>query len=353
MFWLISISIVVGVGLWVLWPLLQGESRWKSTGLILLLVMPALVYWQYPMVGSPLAMQPDDMASIADTDASLEDLVLTLQEKLTESAADLEGWVLLARSYKTLQNYPAAVDALETANRLVPDEPVVLVELVEARLFASGNPQITSEMVQMLQQAVALQPNLQKGWWWLGFAAAQQGDDAQAISYWQRLLQGMEPGSSVAQSVQQQISDAEARLQASGGQPDQEPNQGWQSPPLRIELGSTAISALGTLPSSAALFLIARESGVNSGPPLAVKRIDQPSFPLELSLSDADSMLPQRPVSGFAALQLQARLSISGEALADGGDWQSQVVTLATEPLDKTASAQHAVLNLLIDQRLE
>ncbi len=353
MFWLISISIVVGIGLWVLWPLLQGDSRWKSTGLVLLLVMPALVYWQYPLVGSPLAMQPNDMASTGDTDASLEDLVLTLQEKLTESAADLEGWVLLARSYKSLQNFPAAVDALETANRLVPDEPVVLVELVEARLFASGNPQITSEMVRMLQQAVALQPNLQKGWWWLGFAAAQQGDDAQAVSYWQRLLQDMEPGSSVAQSVRQQISEAEARLQASAGQPDQEPTQAWQSPPLRIELGSTAVSALSTLPPTAALFLIARESGVNSGPPLAVKRIDQPSFPLELSLSDADSMLPQRPVSGFAELQLQARLSLSGEAMADIGDWQSQVVALATTQPDEPANEPPAVLNLLIDQPLE
>jgi cytochrome c-type biogenesis protein CcmH len=82
-----------------------------------------------------------------------------------------------------------------------------------------------------------------------------------------------------------------------------------------------------------------------SGPPLAVKRISQPSFPLELSLSDADSMLPQRPVSGFAMLQLQARLSISGEALAGSGDWQSQVATLSNEHSE--------TVNLLIDQPLE
>lgn len=351
MFWLISLAIILVVGLWVLWPLLQGDSRWKASGLVLLLVLPALVYFQYQLVGSPRAMQANNAATMAQTDgspdASLEDLVLSLQQKLTESAADLEGWVLLGRSYKTLQDYPAALQALETANRLVPDEPVVLVELVEARLFASGNPQITEDMIQLLQQAVAVQPDLQKGWWLLGLAAAQQGDDAQAISNWQRLLQGMEPGSSVAQSVQAQIADAQARLQAGTGLPNQESPDapGWQSATVRVELDPAASSILNPLPETATLFLIARAPGETSGPPLAVKRISQLSFPLELSLSDADSMLPQRPVSGFATLQLQARISITGDALAVSGDWQSQVATLSKE--------QQEDLNLLIDQQAD
>ncbi len=364
MFWLISLAIVIGTGLWVLWPLLQGNSRWKASGLVVLLILPLLVYWQYQWVGSPRALQSNDTATKPGTDASLEDLVLSLQEKLTESAEDLEGWVLLGRSYKTLQDYPAAVDALETANRLVPNEPVVLVELVEARLFASGNPQITIEMVQQLQQAVAIQPDLQKGWWLLGLAAAQQGDDAQAITYWQRLLQGMDPGSSVAQSVQAQIADAQARIQANpdqpgSGQPNPEltsphqpgPDQAspdqppaWQSGTVQIELSPEANTTLNSLPATAALFLIARAPGQTSGPPLAVKRINQPSFPVQLKLGDADSMLPQRPVSGFATLQLQARLSITGDAMAGSGDWQSQVTTLATE--------QPENLNLIIDQQL-
>jgi cytochrome c-type biogenesis protein CcmH len=347
MFWLIALLIILVTGLGVMWPLLQGDSRWKASGLILLLVLPALVYWQYQLVGSPRALESNNIAATPSQDASLEDLVLTLQQKLTESAADLEGWVLLGRSYKTLQDYPAALKALETANRLVPNEPVVLVELVEAQLFASGNPQITAEMVQILQQAVALQPDLQKGWWLLGLAAAQQGDDAQAIAYWQKLLQGMEPGSSVAQTVQAQIAEAQARMQSSvpTGTGREEPQAAWQSATVRVELDESANATLGQMPSTAALFLIARVPGESAGPPLAVKRINQPSFPMEISLTDADSMLPQRPVSGFTTLQLQARLSITGEALASSGDWQSQAAILSKE--------QQEDLNLLINQQVE
>lgn len=345
MFWLVSLCVVLLAGLWVLWPLLRGDSRFKVTGLLVLLALPLLVYWQYQIVGSPRALQPMDHASLANTETSVEELVLSLRTKLTETPADLEGWVLLGRTYKTLQDYPAAVAALETANRLVPDVPVVWVELVEAQLFASGNPAMTPEMVQRLEQAVAQQPDLQKGRWLLGLAAAQRGEDQQAISYWRTVLQGMEPGSPVAQSVQAQISEAEGRLQAAGvtSTPDLSPQ--WQSVGTQVDLSSEAREALSALPEAAALFLIARAPGEPSGPPLAVKRINQPGFPLKLSLSDTDSMMPQRPVSGFSTLQLQARLSISGEPMAASGDWQSEVITWSAE--------QTEAVNLTLDHRLD
>jgi len=345
MFWLLSLLIVVVFGLWVLWPLLRGDSRFKVTGLLVLLALPLLVYWQYQIVGSPRALQVSDMPVLANTDASLDDLIASLREKLTETPADLEGWVLLARSYKTLQDYPAALSALETANRLVPNEPVVLVELVEARLFASGNPVITPEMIQLLEQAVAQQEGLQKGWWLLGLAAAQQGDDETAITHWRKLLQNMEPGSPAAQTIQTQIAEAEARLQAAGGTSKQESDQPWQSALINVELGANASEQLAALPPTAVLFLIARPVGETSGPPLAVRRINQPGFPLEISLTDADSMLPQRPVSGFGELQVQARLSLTGEAKAASGDWQSAAVRLSIEDTEP--------LRLQVDQLLE
>ncbi len=345
MFWVLSLAITLVVGLSVLWPLLQGDSRFKVTALVLLLIMPVLVYWQYQVVGSPRALHSPELAELANTDASIDELVVSLRERLTETPADLEGWVLLGRTYKTLQDYPAALQALETANRLVPNEPVVLVELVEAQLFASGSPEITSDMIETLEIAVAAQPSLQKGWWMLGLAAAQQGDDALAIKHWRKLLQSLEPGSSLAQTIQNQIAEAELRLGAVSGEAGPDPAAQWESPVIHVELGAAASAALTASPPGAALFLIARPAGEAAGPPLAVKRINQPGFPLQLTLTDADSMLPQRPVSGFADLQLQARLSLSGEPLPSAGDWQSPVVSFSGESSE--------TLKLTIEERLD
>jgi cytochrome c-type biogenesis protein CcmH len=350
MFWIISLVILLVAGLALLWPMLQAESRWKVPGLMVLVVIPALGLWQYSWVGSPRAMQMESMPVVAEnSDASLDELVESLRNRLTESPADVEGWVLLGRTYKATQDYPAAVEALETADRLVPNEPVIQVELVEARLFASGNPQFTAEMVQTLENAVAKQDGLQKGWMLLGLAAAQQGDDATAVAHWRRLLQLIEPGTPVAQTIEAQITEAESRLQsaASGndtGNPT-EPPATWQSAPVLIDLGPEAAKSLAGLPAGASLFLIAREAGQNSGPPLAVRRIEGPVFPLELRLSDRDSMLPQRPVSGFDALQLQARVSVSGEPMASAGDWQSAVAMFNSQQPDPVM--------LVIDKQVE
>jgi cytochrome c-type biogenesis protein CcmH len=344
MFWILSLAIVLGAGLWVLWPLLQRESRFKATSLAVLLAMPALVYWQYHVVGSPRAMQPPAMPEAASGEASIEELVVSLRARLTETPADLEGWVLLGRSYKTLKDYPAALQALETADRLVPNEPVVMVELVEAQLFASGKPEITADMMAVLESAVAAQPSLQKGWWMLGLAAAQQGDDALAIQHWRRLMQTLEPGSSIANSIMGQIAEAEVRLAAASG--DAAPVQGaFATPPINIELASRAGSAVQALPAATTLFVIARAAGETEGPPLAVRRIPQPAFPVQLNLTDADSMLPQRPVSGAAELQVQARLSLSGDPLPQAGDWQSVAVSVPAGSVEP--------IRLVIEQQLE
>jgi cytochrome c-type biogenesis protein CcmH len=60
----------------------------------------------------------------------------------------------------------------------------------------------------------------------------------------------------------------------------------------------------------AVLFVIARNAG--GGPPLAVKRIPSPSFPVEFELGPDDRMIQQLPFVG--PLTLSARLDSDGNA---------------------------------------
>jgi cytochrome c-type biogenesis protein CcmH len=64
-------------------------------------------------------------------------------------------------------------------------------------------------------------------------------------------------------------------------------------------------------PAGATLFLAARSPG--GGPPMAVKRIAAPKFPLEFELSQKDAMMGG-PFSGD--VQLSAHLSQTGDAMA-------------------------------------
>lgn len=323
-FWWLAALLLIPAAAFVAWPLVRAPGRARWAGFAVIFGVPALAAGLYFDVGTPAALDPAARQPVDVGARDMDTLAAQLRQRLEESPDNPEGWVLLGRTYKTLQRYEDALAALERADRLQPDHPVVRVELVEARLFASGDPRLTDEMVAELEAAVGSEPGLQKAYWLLGIAAAQRGDDRTAIQWWETLLTHMEAGSGVARSVAEQIAAARQRLGEDvsvAEQPDADPAA--VSIPVTVELSGAAVTAGEDLPDQAAVFVIARAQGAAGGPPLAVRRIDAPRFPVNVNLTDADSMMVQRPLSSADSIEVQARLSLAGEAFAAPGDWES------------------------------
>lgn len=373
MFWSISLLVLLAAGLVTLWPLLDSGSNRKLAALAGVVLLPVAGYVLYQGVGTPEALdpalsRPRQQAQEAPAHTGMTDLgTLTerLRQRLEASPDDFEGWVLLGRSYKNLQNYTKAIEALETADRLSPGQPLVQVELVEAKLYASGNSQFTPEMTATLEKAVATDPSQQKGMWLLGIAAAQNGDDERALEWLEKLRLQVEPGSPVEQTLLAQIDQIRTRLgrppeevtmpgtaAATAAAADSAPAAAAESAgtDVRVELSATASNswpqlATGSVPPGAVLFVIIRPEGMTGGPPLGARRVIQPQFPLQLTLTDADSMVPQRPISSATTLNLQARLSLSGRPTPTAGDWQSASSAVAAN--------SDAPITLILDQKVE
>jgi cytochrome c-type biogenesis protein CcmH len=389
MFWALGAAALFAAALITFLPLLGGKSFWKPTALALVFLLPAAGLWIYSAIGTPeaIGVQGAPVASAvahatgeAAGPAGAEDMEPMLQglrARLTESPEDLDGWVLLARTLKTLQRFPEALEALETAHRIAPDDPFVMVELAEARIFTSTDGHIDEDSVAMLERAVEQEPAQQKGLWLLGIAAAQAGDDAFAVSYWESLLAQLEPGSPVAQSVQAQVNEEKARLgmeveapppgsvpaAAAADSPadsaaavaDPAPPTpeaapagsaergcgGWQGTRVRITASAAAQAAI---PPGAVLFVVIRSPGPAVGPPLGVRRILGPALPLELTITDQDSMLAERKISLESEVQLQARVSLSGSPGAKPGDWERS----RNVPLSSAGTVE-----LILDQQVE
>lgn len=366
MFWTIAAVALFAAALVTFLPLLRGKTFWQPTALALVFLLPVGGLWLYTEVGTPEAIglssrpAPHPATANAAGESDIDAMVASLRNRLTQSPESLDGWMLLARTLKTMQRYPEALDALQTAHGIAPDDPLVMVELVEARVFVSNNGQIDADSVAMLQRAVELDPAQQKGLWLLGIAAAQAGDLEGAIERWETLLAQLEPGSTVAQSVQSQISEANARL----GQPvepateqpvaaaaalEPQPTAAkpaadgdWRGTPVRIVAGEAARSKI---PAGGTLFVIIRTAGPAVGPPLGVRRVVDPVLPLDMTISDGDSMLQERKISSETEVQLQARISLSGTPATAAGDWQSAPVVV---PLSAAGT-----IELVIDQQIE
>ncbi len=225
MFWTIAVAVLFAAALITLFPLLRARSLWQAVALALIFLVPggAVLPLQgsghtgrYRRVGSACAARSCAAAAGAEAhspdSAEMDSMIAGLRARLAENPDDLDGWMLLARTLRATQQFPAAMEALEDANRLSPDNPYIMVDIVETHIYMSPGGQITPEMTATLQRALEMQPDLQKALWLLGIAASQAGDDAFAISYWETLLEQVEPGSNVAKSVQAQVDAAKARM---------------------------------------------------------------------------------------------------------------------------------------------
>jgi cytochrome c-type biogenesis protein CcmH len=351
-FWSISAAVLFAAALITLSPLLRANSLWKPFALALVFLLPAASLWVYNEIGTPAAIglrpPPPRSANASEPHAQesgeMDAMIDGLRDRLTDSPGDLDGWMLLARTLKATQRFKEAAEALETASQISPDNPVVMVDLVEVSIFLTPDGRITEEMVATLTRVLDQQPDMQKALWLMGIASSQAGDIAFAINYWESLLEQLEPGSSAARSVQSQISEAQAQIgMAVEETPVAVEDDGpWNGTRLTVTSGA---SGQPGIPAGGVLYVMVRPPGPAMGPPLGVRRVIDPALPLEITITDQDSMLQERLISSENEIQLQARISLTGSPAANSGDWQSAPVTV---PL---GSAQP--VELIINQRVE
>jgi cytochrome c-type biogenesis protein CcmH len=373
-FWIYAIALLAVSAAAVGWPLLAGAAKEKITGLFILLILPLAGILMYQAIGTPEAINTPSAAvaqraaqqspAHSEQQGQMEELVASLQQRMNENPDDPEGWLILGRSLKTMQRYADAEIALGNANRLVPGNPAIMIELAETMLFTSGQPEVSDEARQLIEAALAVDPNQQKGLWIMGMASAQEGDDTQAIAYWQKLLGLLEPASGPHQAVTEQIEMAQTRMgqapvatQTAAVEPAvEEPVEvtpamtkpAETSPPATEGFGIPVTVSIGdgmsaSIPSSAALFIFVHPSGA-AGMPLAVKRLAPRGFPMTLNFTDADLLRPGGSLQDFEKLDISARISMAGIANGASGDIQANRVTIDTNNVSAIA------LNL--DQRV-
>lgn len=85
--------------------------------------------------------------------------------------------------------------------------------------------------------------------------------------------------------------------------------------PNAVIAGTVDINAGLKMTGSGTLFIIARPKGQSEGPPLAVKRIEDPVLPIGFQMSQANVMIPTNRFEG--EITLTAKWSQSGTPMQD------------------------------------
>ena len=110
-------------------------------------LLPAAALAVYSAVGAPAAIEPGRSAAAAPARHDRSELAAAaeqLKARLQQEPGHVEGWVLLARTFASLERYPEARSAYSQAIALAPRDPRLHAEFGELLVLAAGG-EVTAE----------------------------------------------------------------------------------------------------------------------------------------------------------------------------------------------------------------
>ena len=189
-------------------PATYGPSR--KTAIALLVLLPVLGLLGYGVLGNPRALDPEQtVAKPQMTPEQINGMVAKLAERMQANPDDLKGWLMLARSYKTMGRYEEAAAAYGKAEKLVNEEPDLLAAYAETIAMARGEG-LKGKPMQLVEKALKLDPKHGHSLFLAGAGAMEAGDNKKGIAYWEALLPQVEPGSEIDQMLRSGIDKMKA-----------------------------------------------------------------------------------------------------------------------------------------------
>ena len=262
----------------------------------------------------------------------VEKMVADFALKMDKDPDNLQGWAMLGRSYRILGRNEDAAKAYGRAGSFINNDPELLAEYADT-LVANANGNFSGKPLQLINQALKLDPKNLLALWLSGTASFASGNYKVAVQTWEKLAQQLPPGSEEARAIESSISEARSKGGLVGTNTAVVSSKGVSG---KIEIVAGLKSKVN--PGDIVL-VIARPLGERM--PVAVLKVPATEFPMSFALTDALAMNPSAPISKLSEVSIEVRISKTGMARAEAGDLISAVQTV------KVGSNQ---VKLLVDQ---
>lgn len=244
---------------------------------------------------------------------ALED---ALESRLTREDGDANSWFVLGHLRTQLEDHEGAANAFAALHDVAGPLVDVDVAWAQARYRADGG-QMSAATREIVDRVLATQPDHPTMLELLTIDAIHRRDFREAVDYLSRALRQTMPASRRSE-LAEILALARSRLPDDAEAVDADPPAGI---PVSVSLEAPLEAEPGT-----PVFVIARDPDAPR-PPLAVRRLTVGDLPVRIDLTDADAMMPGRSLSGLEAVELLARVSLSGSPSARTGDLESKAVT--------------------------
>ncbi len=255
------------------------------------------------------------------TQEGVEKMVAEFAIKMEKDPTNLKGWAMLARSYRILGRNEDAAKAYARAGNFIDSDPQLLADYADV-LASNANGSFTGKPMQLINQALKLDPNNLMALWLAGTASYNSGNYKVAVQTWEKLAKQIPSDTDEARAIQGSIAEARSKgglattattLAASSG----------KEISGKIEISAELKSKIkpGDI-----VMVIARKPGERM--PVAVLKMPASNFPMSFALNDALAMNPSAPLSQLSEASIEVRISKTGMAKPEAGDLISLAQTI-------------------------
>jgi cytochrome c-type biogenesis protein CcmH len=194
-----------------------ATRRRRAVAVVALVALPLGAVALYVALGSPSLPDQPLAARLAAARAnqSMDSLIAQVESHLEQRPDDGRGWEVIAPIYLRLGRFEDAVKARRNALRLNGDSADREAALGEALVFAA-NGVVTVEAKGAFEKAVALDAAQVQARYFLGLAAEQDGNRAQAAAIWRALIATAPPDATWIEFVRSALARVESAGTASG-----------------------------------------------------------------------------------------------------------------------------------------
>lgn len=317
-------------------PQIKSQKPAVWTAIFVLVAVPLSTLGLYAGLGEPVALDP--MSAKAPQQASPMEMLKmaeNLAQRLEEKPDNLQGWVMLGRTYRSLEQFDKSIQAYDRALKLSADDDLSLERVEVMAMKTQGN--FEGEPWRVIRDILQRDPQNYGALLMAGSASFAHTKYEDALNFWlaarktldaqnpdlpeldnaiaavQEKL-GIKPGSMAAgQAVVSTQAPAPSAAPAAGASASAD-SAGSVSG--QVTLSAALKSKVG--PSDVVFVYATPANGERM--PLAIFKTTVAQLPLSFRLDDSTAMSPERKLSSAGEVFVKVRVSKSGNAMPQSGD---------------------------------
>lgn len=305
------------------------RKPWLAIG-AMVFVVPVASMLMYSVLGEPAALDPLALkqgvgSSSEVTPEKLTEMAIALTRRLQDEPNSMEGWVMLGRVQRARGHYEESAEAYAKALALSRDDNLS-IERAEVLAQKNGGS-FAGEPWLIIQRVLTADPLHLNALFLAGSASYAEMNFNTALRYWERAREVVPADSPDAPELDRAIAEAREKL-GLPAIPPRATNAPAQAQDNQIALAASSISGRVTLvkelkglvaPTDTVFVYATPVTG--SRMPIAILRTTADKLPLDFTLDDSMAMSPNVKLSGMDEVTVRVRISKSGQATAQPGDY--------------------------------